>query len=64
MGVVATLFACLPGGIIAIMLANQAKTQHANGDYAGAKNKMLISYIISAICLVIGLPLFVLYVSQ
>jgi hypothetical protein len=64
MGVVATLFACLPGGIIAMMLAGQAKAQHAKGDYAGAKNKLLISYIISTICLVIGLPLFVLYVSQ
>ena len=64
MGVFAVLFACLPGGIVAIVLANQAKAQHASGDYAGARSKLTYSYVVSGISLVLGVPLFLLYISN
>lgn len=35
--ILATLFCCLPGGIVAIVYAAQVDAKHEAGDYAGAR---------------------------
>ena len=61
LGVFAVLCACLPGGIVAIMLARNAKSLADAGDSMGAQQKLKNSYIASGISVVIGLPLTIIY---
>ncbi len=63
LGVFATLCACLPGGIIAINFANQAKTLAAQGNYDQARSKLTTSYIISAVSIFLGVPLSLLFIA-
>jgi hypothetical protein len=62
---IATVFcACLPGGIVSIMMINSAKTKAAAGDAEGAQAALKNSYICSGICLVLGVPILLFYLSQ
>ena len=63
LGVFTLLCACLPGGIVAIMLARNASSLAAAGNAAGAQEKLKQSYIVSGISLVIGIPLSILYIA-
>ncbi len=64
LGVVTLLFACLPGGIIALMLANQAKAATATGNAVRARSKLRWSYAVSGVSLLFGLPLMILYIMS
>lgn len=44
---VAMFCGCVPGGVIAILLAHQAKQAADRGDSAGAESKLRLSYIAS-----------------
>ena len=48
------LCCCLPGGIWALVNANQAKSAVAMGDYVTANEKIRQAYTIIAICAVLG----------
>ena len=61
MGAITALFCCLPGGVIAIVLAQGAKTAAANGDQAGADSKLRTSMIISGVSMVLVLIMICLY---
>jgi hypothetical protein len=47
MGIVTALFCCMPGGVIGLLLAQQAKTAATKGDQAGAESKLRLSMMVS-----------------
>jgi len=61
LGMITAFACCLPGGIIALLLAQNAKTAAARGDQAGAESKLRISMAISAGSMVLVLALVCLY---
>jgi hypothetical protein len=54
LGIACTLCCCLPGGIWAIVNANQAKNAAAMGDYVTAQQKLKTAYTVIAISAVLG----------
>ena len=56
-------FCCMPGGIIALLLTQSAKTAAVNGDEAGAKTKLRISMAISGVSMLLVLVSLCLYVG-
>jgi len=54
LSIITTLLCCLPGGLFCIYLTNQAKTAAIAGDYAGARSKLTIVYIVCPILMVLG----------
>ena len=61
LGVLTLLLACLPGGIVALHFARNAKTLAQTGRMDEARSKLRTSYIISAVCLALGIPFVILY---
>jgi hypothetical protein len=62
LGAVTAFFCCLPGGIIALLLAQNAKTAAMNGDQAGAESKLRTSMMVSGGSIVLALSAICLYV--
>lgn len=62
LGVITAFFCCLPGGVIALLLAQGAKTAAMNGDLAGAEGKLRTSMMVSGASIVLALSLICLYV--
>lgn len=55
------LCGCLPGGIVGLLFADQAKKAAARGDAATAKTKLMISYVVSVGSIGVACMGFLLY---
>lgn len=64
LAVFTVLCACLPGGAVAFMLLQQAKSKAAAGDAIGAQASLRNSYIVSGVSMAIGVPLGILYIMS
>lgn len=62
LSVIATLFCCLPGGIVGIVSAAQASTALSAGDYATAAAKAKTAKMAAFISIGIGLVMYVFVV--
>jgi len=57
------LCGCLPGGLVGLLLANQAKQAANRGDEAGARSKLMMSYIASGASMALmGIVIFLYFV--
>lgn len=56
-------FCCMPGGVIALLLTQSAKSLAAKGDQSGAEGKLRLSMLISGASIVLGLLFGVLYIA-
>ncbi len=61
--VVAGFCGCVPGGILGIYLADQAKKAAARGNLDEANSKLRMSYLVSGISMIVPLIGFCLYVA-
>ncbi|MEQ8454789.1 MAG: hypothetical protein RID81_30660 [Sandaracinaceae bacterium] len=52
---------CLPGGLVGLLLANQAKQAAARGDESGARSKLMMSYAASGISMALMMIVIFLY---
>lgn len=59
--ILATLFCCLPGGIVAIIFATQVNSKYAAGDIQGAMDASKKAKTFTMISAGIGLVIIVLY---
>ncbi|MEQ9080654.1 MAG: hypothetical protein RLP09_42720 [Sandaracinaceae bacterium] len=55
------LCGCLPGGLVGLLLANQAKQAAARGDESGARSKLMMSYAASGISMALMMLVIFLY---
>ncbi|GAB5544197.1 MAG: hypothetical protein SangKO_039570 [Sandaracinaceae bacterium] len=55
------LCGCLPGGLVGLLLANQAKQAAARGDESGARSKLMMSYAASGISMALMMIVIFLY---
>lgn len=62
LAVATMLCACLPGGAGAAFLAYQAKQKANAGDEEGARKMLTYSYVVSGICLLLGVPFSIFYI--
>ena len=58
-GILATLFCCLPGGIISIIFATQVNSKYAAGDFAGAQDASKKAKLFVIISVGIGLLIWI-----
>lgn len=64
LGIAVAMFCgCVPGGILAIFLAHQAKQQAERGDLDGANGKLRMSYVVSAVSMALLVLAMCLYVG-
>ena len=59
--ILATLFCCLPGGIVAIIFATQVNSKYAAGDMQGAMDASKKAKLFTMISAGIGLVVIILY---
>jgi len=62
LSIVATLFCCLPGGIVGIVFAAQAGTALTAGDYAEAKQKAKSSMTAALISMGCGIAMYIFFI--
>lgn len=62
LGAVTIFLCCMPGGIVALMLAGQAKTAVTAGDYEKARSRLFWSYAVSGASVVLGMLVWLVYV--
>ena len=62
LGVFCTLCCCLPGGVVAIVLAHQARTAHARGDHPTCAARTRTSFVVSGLCIAFAMLLLGLWV--
>ena len=64
LGIIVAMFCgCIPGGLLAILFADQAKKAAARGDRSEAETKLRLSYLTSGISLCALFAGFCLYVG-
>jgi hypothetical protein len=64
LAIITVVLACLPGGIVALMMARQAQMLAQQGRMDEARSKLRISYIISGVSIALGVPFSILYIMS